>query len=204
LLPGSDKRGLKVLDKIFSEMDGAAQTARPLGFTLFFSGLSGAGKSTVAIALQSRLLEQRADVNLLDGNMFRTPLSHDGDCSKAFREQNTLRVAAVAEEITRSGGIAICATIAPNEEYRLRARNAIGKWGRFILVYFATPLSVCEQRDCNGLYSQARAGLINLTGVTDTYETPECPDLEIDTSNTPIETAVHTIIRYLRAEELVA
>jgi sulfate adenylyltransferase len=192
-----------MLDRTLSELEGATQTARPPGFTLFFSGLSGSGKSTVALALQSSLLQQRGNVNLLDGNMFRTPLSRDGDWSRAFRQQNTLRVALVAEEITRGGGVAICAIIAPNEELRLRARKAIEEWGRFILVYFAAPLAVCEQRDCNGIYSQARAGLLNLTGVTDPYEVPEHPDLEIDTSDIPIETAVDAIIRYLRAEGLV-
>jgi sulfate adenylyltransferase len=175
------------------------------GFTVFFSGLSGAGKSTIALALQSRLLDTgRCYVKVLDDNMFRFPLSCAGDYSRAFRDLNTLRIAAAAEEITRAGGVAVCAEIAASDRLRERTRKTIEKWGRFFLIYVSTPLAVCEQRDCNGLYRQARAGLLDcLTGITDPYEAPEHPDVTIDTSNISVETAVYSIMQYLRTEMLV-
>ncbi len=192
-----------MFDETYSDANSAARTSRPNGFTIFFSGLSGAGKSTVAVALQKYLLKQRRSVMLLDGDMFRTPLSEHADCFEAFRTQNTLRLGSVAEKITRAGGIAICAAIAPQAEIRERVRKRIEQHGRFILVYVATPLSVCEERNSNGLYQKAQQGLIDLTGVTSPYETPLHPDLEIDLSRTSVAEAVEVISRHLRGEGLV-
>jgi len=201
LLLGSGKHMSKAVENRLPETEGARQTFRAGGFTVFFTGLSGAGKSTLALALQNRLLKERSNVKVLDGNMFRTQLSRGGEYPRAFRKQSILRAVAVAEEVTRAGGIAICAAIAPNEQLRRRVREAIERWGAFILVHVSTPLAVCERRDCNGLYRQARAGLLDgLTGVTDAYEAPEWSDLEIDTSDIPVETAVEAVIRYLRDE----
>jgi sulfate adenylyltransferase len=178
---------------------------RPAGFALFLSGLSGAGKSTIALALQRQLAETELRyVKVLDGEMFRFSVPRNHDNARALRGLTTLRIASVAAEITRSGGVAVCAAIAPSEKLRERARVTVEKWGRFILVYLSTPLSVCEQRDCKGIYHSIRAGSLEcLTGITDPYEVPEHPDLTIDTSNIPIETAVGSIVQYLRNGGLV-
>jgi sulfate adenylyltransferase len=116
-----------------------------------------------------------------------------------------MRLAVVAEEITRSGGIALCAAIAPFEDIRQRVRRRIEGAGRFVLVYLSTPLWVCEQRDCKGLYRDARAGgVVGLTGVTQPYEMPRSPDMVIDTSVISVETAVCSIVQYLRDEGLAS
>lgn len=173
---------------------------------MFFSGLSGAGKSVVAVSLKNMLLDLgRDNVVLLDGDMFRSQLARDQECARGFRATNTLRIAEVAKEVTRAGGVALCAAIAPREELRARARKAIEHWGAFVLVYLSTPLSVCEGRDVNGLYRMARNGALDcLTGVTDPYEIPERADLTIDTSHVGVEAAVSLIVDYLQAKGLVS
>jgi sulfate adenylyltransferase len=185
-------------------MDEPQESWPPTGFTLLVSGLSGAGKSTIALALQRSLFEAgRRHVNVLDGEMFRFLLCRDEKCASAFRHVPTLRMAHVAEEITRAGGIAVCAAIAPSEDMRERARRIIEKSGKFVLVYLSTPLWVCEERDCKGLYRSARAGLGRLTGITDPYEVPAHPDLTIDTGGISVDMAVGSIVQYLRGEVLI-
>lgn len=172
------------------------------GFTVFFTGLSGSGKSTLARILQVKLLEIGGrSVTLLDGDLVRKNLSSELGFSKKDRDTNIRRIGFVAAEITKAGGIALCAPIAPYESIRQEIRREISRYGGFILVYVSTPLEVCEQRDRKGLYAKARAGLIpEFTGISDPYEPPPGPELTLDTSKFTPEEAVHEILLYLERE----
>ena len=154
------------------------------GFTVFLTGLSGAGKSTVAKVLYSRFLEiGDRPVSLLDGDIVRHNLSSELSFSKEHRDVNVRRIGFVASEITKNRGIAICAPIAPYNVTRTEIRNAIEEYGGFIEVHVATPIEVCEKRDRKGMYAKAKAGLIKgFTGVDDPYEVPENPEVRIDTT----------------------
>jgi len=172
------------------------------GFTVFFTGLSGSGKSTLANALQAKLLELGGRrITLLDGDVVRKHLSSELGFSKEHRNLNILRIGFVASEITKNGGIAICAPIAPYASTRREVRDLVRPNGGFIEIHVATPLEVCEQRDRKGLYKKARAGIIKeFTGVSDPYEVPEAPDLVIDTSSISPDRAVQKIL--LKLEHL--
>jgi sulfate adenylyltransferase len=155
------------------------------GLTIFFTGLSGAGKTTLAVALQARLpaIDPRP-ARLLDGDVLRHTLSSELGFSRAHRDLHVQRVGYVATEITACGGIAICAVIAPYTTTRTRVRAMVETVGRFALVHVATPLGVCEARDVKGLYAKARAGqLPQFTGVSDPYEAPDDADFVVDTSD---------------------
>lgn len=168
------------------------------GFTVFFTGLSGAGKSTIANALQVKLLELGGrSVTLLDGDIVRKHLSSELGFSREHRNVNILRIGFVASEISKNGGIAICAPIAPYAVARQEVREMISAVGGFMEVHVATTLDVCEQRDRKGLYARARAGLIKeFTGISDPYEVPENPELTLDTSEcTPDEAAQRIILK---------
>jgi sulfate adenylyltransferase len=169
------------------------------GFTLFFTGLSGSGKSTIANAVMVKLMERggRA-VTLLDGDVVRKHLSSELGFSKAHRDLNIRRIGYVAAEITRNGGAAICAPIAPYANTRAAVREMVEAGnGGFIEVHVATPLEECERRDRKGLYAKARAGQITgFTGIDDPYEVPEDPELRIDTTDqTPDEAAQQVILK---------
>lgn len=172
------------------------------GFTVFFTGLSGAGKSTVANALRVKLLEHSArEVTLLDGDHVRKHLSSELGFSREHRDLNIRRIGYVAAQITRHRGIAICAPIAPYEATRRAVRAEIEAAGGFIEVYLSTPLEVCEQRDRKGLYAKARAGLIpQFTGISDPYEAPVQAEIVIDTRELQPEKAAEMILRKLREE----
>lgn len=162
------------------------------GFTVFFTGLSGSGKSTVANVLLVKLLEMGGrPVTLLDGDIVRKNLSSELGFSREHRDINIRRIGFVASEITKNGGIAICAPIAPYDAVRKQVRAVIQPYGGFILVHLSTPLEVCESRDRKGLYAKARAGSVqHFTGISDPYEMPCDADIIADTSNmTPEETA---------------
>ncbi|MEO7200155.1 MAG: bifunctional sulfate adenylyltransferase/adenylylsulfate kinase, partial [Dokdonella sp.] len=176
------------------------------GFTVFFTGLSGAGKSTIANALLVRLLELGTrPVTLLDGDIVRKNLSSELGFSKEHRDLNVQRIGFVATEITKNGGIAICAPIAPYAQTRRSVREAISAHGMFIEIHVATPLEVCEERDRKGLYALARAGTLKeFTGISDPYEIPEQPELSIDTSDIAPDEAVQSIILKLAALGLIA
>lgn len=169
------------------------------GFTVFFTGLSGAGKSTIANAFLVKLLEMGGrPVTLLDGDIVRKNLSSELGFSKEHRDLNILRIGFVASEITKNGGIAICAPIAPYDGTRKQVREAIERVGRFVLVHVSTPLEVCEERDRKGLYAKARAGIIpDFTGISDPYEEPADAELTIDTTHVTPEEAANQIILYL-------
>jgi sulfate adenylyltransferase len=166
------------------------------GFTCFFTGLSGSGKSTVANALMVKLMEMGGrPVSLLDGDVVRKHLSSELGFSKEHRDLNIQRIGYVASEITKNGGIAICAPIAPYAQTRRIVREMVEAVGGFIEIHVATPVEVCEQRDRKGLYAKARAGLIKgFTGIDDPYEVPENAEMSIDTTDTTPDMLAHRII----------
>jgi sulfate adenylyltransferase len=166
------------------------------GFTVFFTGLSGSGKSTVANALMVKLMEMGGrPVTLLDGDLVRKHLSSELGFSKEHRDLNIQRIGYVASEITKNGGIAICAPIAPYAATRKIVREMIEPLGGFIEIHVATPLEVCEQRDRKGLYAKARAGVLKqFTGISDPYEVPENPEMRLDTAEFTPDMSAHRII----------
>lgn len=169
------------------------------GVTLFFTGLSGSGKSTLAKILYAKFIEAGGrPVTLLDGDMVRLNLSSELGFSKAHRDLNVRRIGFVASEITKNGGVAICAPIAPYTSTRRAVRELIEQHGAFIEIHVATPLEVCESRDRKGLYAKARQGLIpEFTGISDPYEVPERPELLINTAELSPMQAAQEILLYL-------
>ena len=165
------------------------------GLTVFFTGLSGSGKSTLANGLMVRLLEEGSrPVTLLDGDIVRTHLSSELGFSKDHRSINIRRIGYVASEITKNGGIAICAPIAPYEIDRAFNRSLISELGGFIEIYVNTPLEKCEERDAKGLYALAREGKIKeFTGISDPYEEPKKAEIVVDSSNESPEKLVDQI-----------
>lgn len=176
------------------------------GLTLFFTGLSGAGKSTIAKAVLAKLLELGGrPVTLLDGDEVRKNLSSELGFSREHRNLNIRRIGFVASEITKNGGIAICAPIAPYAEVRREIRRMISRCGGFIEIHVATSLEVCEGRDRKGLYAKARAGLVKeFTGISDPYEVPENPELRIDTDGLTVEEAAQRVFLYLERQGYIA
>lgn len=175
------------------------------GFTIFMTGLSGSGKSTIAKVLLVKFMEMRdRPVTLLDGDIVRKNLSSKLTFTREDRDLNVTRIGFVASEITKNGGIALCAPIAPYDEPRQHNRALISRYGGYIEVFVSTPLEVCEQRDRKGLYAKARAGIVKgVTGITDPYIPPSTPDLTIDTSSvTPLE-AAQEIMLYLQKQGYV-
>ena len=169
------------------------------GLAIFFTGLSGSGKSTVARGLAEALIE-RGDrtVSLLDGDQVRHLLSAGLTFSRADRDLNIARIGFVAAEVARHGGIAICAPIAPYAQARATAREMVTEVGDFLLIYISTPVDVCAARDRKGLYAKARAGLIKgFTGVSDPYEEPRDADLVLDTSTMTRQQAVDAVLKLL-------
>ncbi len=166
------------------------------GLTLFFTGLSGSGKSTIANALLVKLLEIGGrQVTLLDGDIVRKNLSSELGFSKEHRNLNIERIGFVASEITKNGGIAVCAPIAPYRATRRKVRQMVESAGGFVLIYVSTPLEVCEKRDRKGLYAKARAGLIkDFTGIDDPYEAPENAEIVVDTQKLSPDLAAHRIL----------
>jgi sulfate adenylyltransferase len=175
------------------------------GFTVFFTGLSGSGKSTVANVLLIKFLEMGGrPVTLLDGDIVRKHLSSELGFSREHRDINILRIGFVASEITKNGGIALCAPIAPFDQVRKQVRGMIEPHGGFILVHLATPLQVCENRDRKGLYAKARAGLVKqFTGISDPYEVPKDADVILDTSDLTPEEAAQEIFLHLGREGFI-
>ena len=171
------------------------------GLVVFFTGLSGSGKSTIARGL-AEALNERGDrtVSLLDGDHVRQLLSAGLSFSRADRDLNIARIGYVAAEVARHGGIAICAPIAPYAQARAAARQMVSEVGDFLLVYVSTPVDVCAARDRKGLYAKARAGLITgFTGVSDPYEEPRDADLVLDTSAMTRAEAVDAVLKLLTA-----
>jgi sulfate adenylyltransferase len=188
--------------EVVAELSRAFPPRSRQGFTIFLTGLSGSGKSTIAKVLMVRFMEMRdRPVTLLDGDIVRKNLSSELTFSKEHRDLNVTRIGFVASEITKNGGIALCAPIAPYEEPRRINRQLISRYGGYIEVHVATPLAVCEQRDRKGLYEKARKGIVKgVTGISDPYEPPVNPEIVIDTTRmTPAE-AVQEIFLYLEEQ----
>jgi sulfate adenylyltransferase len=172
------------------------------GVTVFFTGLSGSGKSTIASVLLVKLMEIGGrPVTLLDGDLVRKNLSSELGFSREHRDLNIRRIGFVAAEITKNGGIAVCAPIAPYDATRREVRRLVEAGGGFILVHVATPLEVCEARDRKGLYAKARAGIVKeFTGISDPYEVPTDADVTIDTTATTPAEAAQEVLLHLERE----
>jgi sulfate adenylyltransferase len=188
--------------EVAKELQKSHPPRRRQGFTVFFTGLSGAGKSTIANVLLVKLLEMGGrPVTLLDGDIVRKNLSSELGFSKEHRDINIRRIGYVASEITKNGGIAVCAPIAPYDRVRKEVREMIEPLGGFILVFTATPIDVCEQRDRKGLYAKARAGQIKeFTGISDPYEEPEDCEVAIDTTDLNPDEAAQEILLHLEQQ----
>lgn len=182
--------------KVVEELRRAHPPRHKQGFTIFFTGLSGSGKSTIANALMVKLLEEGSrPVTLLDGDVVRKNLSSELTFSREHRDLNIQRIGFVASEITKNRGIAICAPIAPYAATRRQVREMISPLGGFFEVHVSTPIEVCEGRDRKGLYAKARAGLLKgFTGIDDPYEVPEKAEIVIDTSELSPDLAAHRIL----------
>ena len=165
------------------------------GVTLWFTGLSGSGKTTIALEVEKELKASGYKVEHLDGDEIRKYLCKDLGFSKADRDENIRRVSYLAKLLTQNGIITLCCFVSPYLKARQEARELIGD---FIEVYVNTPLAVCEKRDVKGLYAKARKGEIPaFTGVSDPYEPPVNPEVEILTENEPVEKSAGKIINYL-------
>ena len=175
------------------------------GFTVFFTGFSGSGKSTIANALMVKLMEMGGrPVTLLDGDVVRKNLSSELGFSKEHRDLNIRRIGFVASEITKNGGIAICAPIAPYAVTRRAVREDIEQYGAFVEVHVATSLEACERRDRKGLYKLAREGKIKeFTGISDPYDVPETPELRLETENVEVDHCAHQVLLKLEQMGLV-
>ncbi len=205
LAEGRDIPSWFTFPEVVRELQRSYPPRHKQGFTVFFTGLSGSGKSTIANVLRVKFLEMGGrPVTLLDGDLVRKHLSSELGFSKEHRDINIRRIGYVASEITKNGGIAICAPIAPYDSVRKGVREMIQPHGGFILVHVSTPIETCEQRDRKGLYAKARAGLVqNFTGVSDPYEVPGDADVTIDTANLTPEEAAQEIILHLEREGFI-
>ena len=176
------------------------------GFTVFFTGFSGSGKSTIANALMVKLMEMGGrPVTLLDGDIVRKNLSSELGFSKEHRDLNIRRIGYVASEITKNGGIAICAPIAPYASTRRAVREDVEAFGAFVEVHVATSIEECERRDRKGLYKLAREGKIKeFTGISDPYDVPANPELSVETENVDVDNCAHQVLLKLESMGMIA
>ncbi|MEM1005339.1 MAG: bifunctional sulfate adenylyltransferase/adenylylsulfate kinase [Pseudomonadota bacterium] len=203
--------GLEIPDWFsFPEVVAELRKTRPprsqQGFTVFFTGFSGSGKSTIANALMVKLMEMGGrPVTLLDGDIVRKNLSSELGFSKEHRDLNIRRIGYVASEITKNGGIAICAPIAPYATTRRAVREEIEQFGAFCEVHVATSIEECERRDRKGLYKLAREGKIKeFTGISDPYDVPQNPELSVETENVDVDNCAHQVLLKLESMGLIA
>ncbi len=168
------------------------------GLTVWFTGLSGAGKTTISRAVAEQLRRQGRKVEVLDGDVVREFLTKGLGFSREDRDENVRRIAFVASLLTRNGVIVLVSAISPYRQMREHVRQLIGN---FVEVYVQAPLAVCEQRDVKGLYKKARAGQIkNFTGIDDPYEPPEQPEVLCPTDQETVEESVARVMRHLEVE----
>jgi len=191
--------------QVVQELRRTAPPRSKQGFTVFFTGLSGSGKSTIANAIMVKLMEQGGrPVTLLDGDLVRKNLSSELGFSKEHRDLNIRRIGYVASEITKNGGLAICAPIAPYTATRRAVREEIEQFGAFIEVHVATSLEECERRDRKGLYKLAREGKIKeFTGISDPYEAPVEPELVVDTEGMDVDYCAQQVLLKLESMGLI-
>jgi sulfate adenylyltransferase len=204
------REGLDIPDwfsfpEVVAELRRTSPPRAQQGFTVFFTGFSGSGKSTIANALMVKLMEMGGrPVTLLDGDVVRKHLSSELGFSKEHRDINIKRIGYVASEITKNGGIAICAPIAPYAATRREVREMIEQYGAFIEVHVATSIEECERRDRKGLYKLAREGKIKeFTGISDPYDVPENPELRVETENVDVDNCAHQVILKLESLGLI-
>lgn len=204
------REGLEIPDwfsfpQVVTELRRTSPARSRQGFTVFFTGLSGSGKSTIANALMIKLMEMGGrPVTLLDGDVVRKHLSSELGFSREHRDINIKRIGYVASEITKNGGIAICAPIAPYAATRRAVREMIEQYGAFIEVHVATAIEECERRDRKGLYKLAREGKIKeFTGISDPYEAPVAPELRLDTESVEVDHCAHQVILKLEQMGLI-
>jgi len=204
------REGLEIPDwfsfpEVVKELRKTSPARSKQGFTVFFTGFSGSGKSTIANALMVKLMEMGGrPVTLLDGDVVRKHLSSELGFSKEHRDINIRRIGYVASEITKNGGIAICAPIAPYATTRREVREMIESFGAFIEVHVATSIEECERRDRKGLYKLAREGKIKeFTGISDPYDVPANPELRVDTEGLDVDTCAHQVILKLEGMGLI-
>ncbi len=188
--------------EVMAELKKAYPPRHKQGFTIFITGLSGAGKSSLAKILYVKFMEMNErPVTLLDGDIVRRNLSNELTFSREHRNINIQRIGFVASEITKNRGIAICAPIAPFPESRRQAREMVSQRGGFIEIYLSTPLEVCEMRDRKGIYAKARAGIMKgVTGIDDPYIPPEQPEITMDTSKILPTEAAQEVMLYLEEQ----
>ena len=191
--------------QVVAELRKTSPARSKQGFTVFFTGLSGSGKSTIANALMVKLMEMGGrPVTLLDGDVVRKHLSSELGFSKEHRDLNIKRIGYVASEITKNGGIAICAPIAPYTATRRAVREMIEAFGAFIEVHVATSIEECERRDRKGLYKLAREGKIKeFTGISDPYEAPTNAELVVNTENVDVDHCAHQVLLKLEQMGLI-
>lgn len=185
-----------IFDRMMSR-DDKEQLLRQRGMMLWFTGLSGSGKSTVAIALERELHSRGLLCRILDGDNIRSGINNNLGFSAEDRVENIRRIAEVGRLFVDTGIITIAAFISPNNQLREMAAEIIGK-DDFVEVFVSTPLEECEKRDVKGLYAKARRGEIkNFTGISAPFEAPEHPDITLDTSKLPVEESVKILLDYL-------
>lgn len=174
------------------------------GITIWLTGLSGAGKTTIAKEIEKQLKERNIYVQILDGDIVREGLTSDLGFSKEDRNKNIERVTFVAKLLTKHDVITLCSFISPYQNARNKTKNEINKVGDFIEVFVDCPLEVCEKRDVKGLYKKARSGEIkNFTGISDPYEVPNNYDLRLDTNKETIQESSQKIINYLEENNYI-
>ena len=202
---GRDLPGWFTYPDVAEELRRSFPPRHKQGLTVFFSGLSGAGKSTIANVLLIKFNEMGGrPVTLLDGDLVRKHLSSELGFSKEHRDLNIRRIGYVASEITKNRGIAICAPIAPYDATRKEVRSMIEPLGGFIMVHLSTPVEVCEERDRKGLYAKARAGILkDFTGVSDPYEEPTDAEVVINTADLSPDEAAQEIVLHLEREGFI-
>lgn len=185
-----------IFDRMMSR-DDKEQLLRQRGMMLWFTGLSGSGKSTVAIALERELHSRGLLCRILDGDNIRSGINNNLGFSAEDRVENIRRIAEVGRLFVDTGIITIAAFISPNNQLREMAAEIIGK-DDFVEVFVSTPLEECEKRDVKGLYAKARRGEIkNFTGIYAPFEAPEHPDITLDTSKLPVEESVKILLDYV-------
>ncbi len=200
----TSRQSAHAIDHIYAHEHPESERRREGGFTLWFTGLSGSGKSTIAHLVGPELDRRGLVVEYLDGDTVRTHLSKGLGFSKEDRDTNIERIGWVASRLTRQGGAVIAAAISPYEEARRKAREMVEEWGAFVEVFVAASVDECARRDVKGLYEKAfRGEITGFTGVDDPYEPPSAPELVIDTEAQDPEESARLVLAKLEQLGLV-